>query len=201
MRYGIHPHYVEQPAHLFEPYDDRHVDDSLKWQREVYEWARRLFIASGYGHVVDFGCGTGDKLVAYFDELPNVRALVGIEETAEKVRFCYSRHHDRKISWLRWNEWPKKTALAPDLIICADVIEHVERPDRLLQFLRDRKAERYIFSTPARERLRRKLGPPTNRGHWREWETEEFVRLLGDYGFEVLESRLLSTSTQTHLCA
>ena len=81
------------------------------------------------------------------------------------------------------------------LVICADVIEHVDDPHRLLAFLRSMigPTGHAVISTPDRGRLEKAtaLGPPPNRRHIREWNAEEFKLLLSSHGLEVVQARHL----------
>jgi hypothetical protein len=68
-----------------------------------------------------------------------------------------------------------------DLVICADVIKHVDDPDALIGFLVKRARYWIVVSTPDRDlmygyRLINKHyhGPPKNPSHIREWTMPEF---------------------------
>jgi len=81
-----------------------------------------------------------------------------------------------------------------DLIVCSDVIEHMEDPDMLLSYIKKfaHKDGTILFSTPERDVLRGKdnMHSP-NRDHIREWNKEEFTRYLTSRGFTILGTRLL----------
>lgn len=150
-----------------------HLDIALRdeWQREVYLACRGMMLHNGWKSVWDMGCGSGYKLLNLMGEF----STVGIEI-------------EPTLGWLR-QEYPDRTwadgsgdmvAGAPDMIICADVIEHVENPDELLQCLKAAGAKAYIFSTPDRDLVRGigNLGPPDNPCHVREWSMPEFQELI-----------------------
>jgi hypothetical protein len=69
------------------------------------------------------------------------------------------------------------------IIICADVIEHLRRPEHLLERLQaalDDGAHLVLLSTPERDLWWgfAHRGPPPNEGHVREWNSAEFNALL-----------------------
>jgi 2-polyprenyl-3-methyl-5-hydroxy-6-metoxy-1,4-benzoquinol methylase len=70
-----------------------------------------------------------------------------------------------------------------DLVICADVIEHVKNPDELIHFIIKMDPEHIVISTPDRDLLHEKLGrsqtgPPGNTHHIREWSFDEFENYI-----------------------
>ena len=81
-----------------------------------------------------------------------------------------------------------------DLVICADVIEHLDDPTILLELLRAaaKPNSPILISTPCRDRL---LGPealrPSNPEHVREWTDEELSVWLRSEGFEILDHQIV----------
>jgi SAM-dependent methyltransferase len=80
-----------------------------------------------------------------------------------------------------------------DLIICCEVLEHLERPAEALAALRALGATAYIFSVP-REPLWRILNLARGQyfgalgntpGHLQHWSRRSFVRFLETSGFQV----------------
>jgi hypothetical protein len=80
-----------------------------------------------------------------------------------------------------------------DLLICADVIEHVKNPDALLDFIKRAKPKTVVISTPDRDVLVELFykwyletdpawtgfnGPPFNQCHLREWSFVEFENYI-----------------------
>ena len=82
-----------------------------------------------------------------------------------------------------------------DLVLCCEVLEHVERPADALAALRRLAAGSYIVSVP-REPLWRVLNLARGKyvgalgntpGHLNHWSRSGFLRFLTDGGFEVRE--------------
>ena len=77
-----------------------------------------------------------------------------------------------------------------DMVICADVIEHVDDPDELIEFIKKMNFKHLIISTPDRNLLHSKLGrsitgPPVNKHHIREWTFDEFAEYIGEH-FDII---------------
>lgn len=161
------------------------VDGDVVWQPDVYgelgDFADRL----GATRVIDVGCGSAAKLAALHPRFD----VVGIDFGAN-LEVC------RRHAFGTWIEHDLESTealpvdaelLRGSVIVCADVIEHLVRPERLLRALRQalEVAEAVVLSTPERDLTRgaEHLGPPPNPCHVREWSREELVQLLRSAGF------------------
>lgn len=163
-----------------------------RYQVPVYRLAARLVRPRRIGRLVDFGCGMGEKLVRWL--APTGVEILGVDQE-RAIRLARERHPDRR--WLagdyRDSEvWRELAAFAPDLVVNADVIEHLDEPRLLLERfhrLLEPKQGMLLLSTPNRARLEGAdpNGPPTNPRHVQEWTPEEMRACLLASGFEVLE--------------
>lgn len=86
-----------------------------------------------------------------------------------------------------------------DLVVCADVIEHVADPDALMRFIARVAKDRVVISTPDRDlvyagRTRYRFGPPANPAHVREWNMDEFNRYVAR--FLQVEKHVISNREQ-----
>jgi len=160
------------------PYGDSESDSKI-YQLDVYNYARNHILNNNVTSVLDIGCGHGMKLKEYI--LPNCNDVTGID-WKHSINFC-KKNHD-------FGEWYIDNIEAPslelnkkfDLIICADVIEHLFNPDLLFEYISKfiHEETTLILSTPERD-LRRGLdtmGPPQNPAHVREWNKDEFALYL-----------------------
>lgn len=165
--------YTSRPARN----DNLHVTDGA--QRRVYRYAAGLINGDPtIRMVLDWGCGSGQKLVEYFGHLDTLGADVDYRLPALQSRFP-----DR-----RWAVCP--VAVDADVVLCIDVIEHVDDPIDLLRQFAHGTWRHLIIATPERElvarhkyrrqrhRLRQRAGPPLNRWHAREWTAAEFAKLI-----------------------
>jgi 2-polyprenyl-3-methyl-5-hydroxy-6-metoxy-1,4-benzoquinol methylase len=170
----LHPDYVSRLEGV--AFDDRSYRD--EWQKEVYELAREMFNKHECRSIVDFGCGSGFKLVKYFSDVN----FTGIE-IKPALGFLRQKYPER--TW-RSGEEITPDLFDADMVICSDVIEHLPDPDLLLGAIRDSRARIAVISTPALELLADRgasprLGPPANPAHLREWSTLEFNAYVSQF--------------------
>jgi predicted TPR repeat methyltransferase len=192
-RYFIKSGYKSKTA--FEKQRDS-VEDSMIWQYEVYEYASRLIKKHHLTNVLDIGCGCGVKLKKLI--LPVCQDITGIDEP-DTISWC-KQHHDFG-TWYADNLEDSKVDLGKtfDLIISADVIEHLVDPDRLLGIIKKFAAKEtlILLSTPERDATRGKgsIEPPLNTQHIREWNFDEFEEYIGHSGFRVIRHFRLDAYT------
>jgi len=158
------------------------------YQPQVYELAAFLGRRLGCSHIIDIGCGSGEKLAKLHPEFK----LVGIDFGTNLLE-CRSRYPFGE--WIEWNlEVPSQIPLKSDvlssaIIICSDVIEHLLDPSNLLKNLKTALdiAPAGILSTPERDLVRGQgdVGPPANPAHVREWNLAELKSLLVTNDFRI----------------
>ena len=176
-------------------FDDRPMTD--EFQDEVYQLARYYTGYYNYKTILDLGCGSGYKLLKYFSGF----TTTGIE-MSPTYEFLTKKYPGR--NWINLEELDKlanrNSGLAADLIICADVIEHVKDPLELLQQLKSMKFQLLFISTPERDLVRGSVdyGPPDNPAHVREWNAAEFRDFLGDH-FEIISHQITNIEQATQL--
>lgn len=178
-RFGISWPYRSRSE--YHHHDDRDLTD--EWQKEVYEHAANLAHSNDYKNILDVGCGSGFKLIQFFEGFNTL----GLELVCN-LDFLKSTYPQRNWGLSDLQSTPD---FQPDLVICADVIEHLTDPDELLSFLVRLNAGHIVLSTPDRSLLyrpwqKRYWGPPRNPSHQREWTSREFFRYISDT-FEVVE--------------
>lgn len=161
------------------------LGDDTHWQPEVYSFAAQVARAEGAARIVDFGCSTAGKLLALADEFD----VVGVDLAANIST-------DPRGTWIvhdldrPGNPPLRKSDLHDAIVVCSDVIEHMDRPEHLVAKLRYclRWALALVLSTPDRTRTRGPdMGPPANRCHAREWDADELVGWLESEGLTVEE--------------
>lgn len=166
--------------------------DSQMYQVDVYRLAAEIARSPAIQSVLDIGCGLASKLVEFV--LPHCETLTGIDSPETAAR-CAELHPIGR--WIGGDlESPDFPLGGPyDLIISADVIEHLRNPDRLLELMRRGSHPKtvVVLSTPERD-LRRgaeDMGPPGNPAHVREWNSSEFLAYLEGRGMVIRESRIV----------
>ena len=172
--------------------DELTTRDLRRYQDPVYVFAART-LSSDVEIVLDVGCGTGDNLARRL--APLVPRATGVDQSSA-IAIATARYPD--IGWIAGDLrtdglWQQLIELGPQLVLCADVIEHVDDPVTLLGRLRTLVGDRgrLVLSTPDRERVESQpaLGPPRNPHHIREWTRVEMAQLLEATGFEIRSAR------------
>jgi hypothetical protein len=102
-------------------------------------------------------------------------------------------------NWLSF-EKTDPSGLSADLLICADVIEHIKDPDNLLKFITRANVKIILLSTPERTAVAGKydFGPPENPAHYREWNLEEFKNYIAR-DFSIQEQRIFNDQSVTQV--
>lgn len=182
--YFIKEGYTIRPNNMF--YNDTNMKD--EWQKEVYEYAKKIFVANNLKSVWDIGTGSAYKLLKNFSEYDTLGT--DLTPTVDWLRKTYP---DRK-----WSD-SFEVFHGYDMIICSDVIEHIVDPDLLLDTIEQAKPKFVVFSTPERMLFQRGHdGPPDNICHVREWTFSEFDHYIGSR-FVVLE-HFISNKSQATQC-
>ncbi len=189
--YFIHEGYQHRTE--IEYFDDTGLTD--EWQLEVYQFAREVFDDKQLAKVCDIGCGSAYKLIRKFGGCD----FVGLDVSSTCLWL------KKKYPYFKWIEldFANPPSLQADLVIAADVIEHVLDPNALLSYIATVNPQYIVLSTPDRNLFRSGThnGPPLNPMHVREWSFAEFEAYI-DSRFEVLEHFISNNlqSTQCLLC-
>jgi 2-polyprenyl-3-methyl-5-hydroxy-6-metoxy-1,4-benzoquinol methylase len=157
-------------------------DDTLphkdEYQKEVYARAVSLAKESQAKTIYDVGCGSGLKLMKHFRDYDTVGF-----DVPETLPFLQKTYPGRKWKCVPFSE----RGLAPaDLVICADVIEHVPDPIELMEFIKAISSKWVVLSTPNRDIQYWRLsphhfGPPSNPSHIREWSFSELEKFVAKF--------------------
>jgi len=189
--YFIHDGYQSRAEATY--FDD--TGNADEWQREVYRFAREVFDERRLQKVCDIGCGSAFKLLRNFAGCDI--AGFDVQATCEWLGRKYPGH-----SWIEL-DFNAPSPVRADLVIAADVIEHVQYPEKLLSYILALSPQYVVLSTPDRNLLEDGThdGPPLNPAHIREWSYAEFQAFI-ESRFKVLEHFISNNSqaTQCLLC-
>jgi 2-polyprenyl-3-methyl-5-hydroxy-6-metoxy-1,4-benzoquinol methylase len=186
--YGIKRGFIHRKQAVY--FDDTSLKD--EYQREVYELARFYLDKYGYKNVLDIGCGSGYKLLQFFSDCDTT----GID-VSPTYEFLKTKYPDRNwVNALEKDSYPT----AVDVIICADVIEHLEDPDELMETMSKIQFSLLFLSTPERNLARgwHDYGPPDNTAHIREWSAKELRSYVSGY-FKVIAHQVTNIDDATQL--
>lgn len=165
---------------------------AAQFQYDVYSRVAKVLRGRPRGRraVVDVGCGYPWKANALLKPVADRVVAMDQPSLAEIVEKEFPSLEFRSINL----ENPDRNDSRFDVVLCADVIEHLLNPDECLEFLRSHQASDglIVLSTPERRVLRGAdcLYSPKPE-HVREWTREEFSSYLVSRGFEVLDHQLL----------
>ena len=187
-KYFIKRGYLHRKKYRY--FDDTSNTDN--WQLEVYKRAKDLVEKNDYHSIIDYGCGSGYKLIKYFKDYNTC----GID-LSPTYEYLTKEYPNRK--WLRLGDFDP-SHLSGDIVICSDVIEHVLNPDELINDIKQIKnVNYYIFSTPDRNLAPTKcFGPPSNPTHIREWSFEEFNLYMSQH-FNIVDHCISNHKQWTQL--
>jgi SAM-dependent methyltransferase len=180
--YGINAEYVINTKVKY--CDKRRFSPEKEAQKEVYQKALKLVRTHDFESILDIGCGSGWKLLHYF---AGFRTL-GLE-VPKTLRWLKQQYPQSEWALSDFNASLDKPY---DMVICADVIEHLSDPDELIDYMKRVDFKRFIMSTPERGAIqmyqegRTWNGPPKSNKHVREWSFSEFAAYLGQH-FDILE--------------
>lgn len=148
------------------------VNSDDEYQRSVYKLAGDLASAMNNPTILDVGCGSGSKLINMLGNYSTVG--IEIEPTYSWLVKTYPKR-----KWLLYDPVATR-GIQADIVICADVIEHISNPDELMIFLNTLQFKYLVISTPERDRIfgTNDYGPPQNTFHYREWNAEEFAKYI-----------------------
>jgi len=190
--YYLPEKYIENKFSSNTNYDDTSCED--EYQDDVYKFAKEICDNNNLKTVLDIGCGSGFKLIKYFNDKDTVGVEIG-----KTLLFLKNKYKNK--TWIE-SSFSDKLDRDFDLIICSDVIEHLPNPEELLRFISNINFKYLVLSTPERDEVqmyhfgRKFNGPPSNKEHVREWNRSEFGMFVGDY-FKV-EDHFLSNSHFSH---
>jgi len=160
------------------------------FQYPVYLLCRDLLRTRGARSLLDVGSGPGTKLAELIAPLCADLVLVDQPSSREIVarELPSAAFYGADLDALDLD-----LGRSFDLIVCADVLEHLKHPDACVRFIRAHLAAggRAMLSTPERDHLRgRDCMTSPHPEHVREWNTAEFRAFIERCGL-VVERQLL----------
>ena len=194
-KYFIKPEFVENPVTSFDRAEQAsywsapNLSGAPYYQRPVYDAAIRLIRQHNCQRMIDIGCGSAHKLAYLHRQCPTLE-ITGVDQESA-IQYC--RRTYQFGTWLPANldePLPKELPGNADLLICADVIEHLGQPEILLASLRRLVHPQglIILSTPDRDATRGvNANTVPNPYHVREWNVAEFAQLVQHYNYKILQ--------------
>lgn len=158
--------------------------------RNVLELARR----AGPASIHEVGCGEGELTHRFANACGC--PVRGSDFSADIVAEARRRHAGEQVNFEVRSVYDLGLEDGADLVVCCEVLEHLERPDQALEVLSRLPCNYLLFSVPrepiwrlmnmARGKYLAQLG--NTPGHLQHWSSRSFLALLGRH-FEVVEVR------------
>jgi len=185
---GYHPNLTQRTYDAGEDpsyWDAGRLESAGRFQYDVYRLAAEMCQDHGWKRVLDVGSGPPLKLRQLFPSQGMQLHLVDQPNTASQAR-----HLLPQAAFTPANLETVDVDLGQqfDLIICADVIEHLISPEACLEFIKRHLTPhgRLLLSTPERDLLR---GPAMDHSphpmHVREWNQAEFAAFITSRGLTI----------------
>ncbi|MCB9845773.1 MAG: class I SAM-dependent methyltransferase [Phycisphaeraceae bacterium] len=172
-------------------WSDWRVAESARYQRHVYLWGARLIRRKGLKRVLDVGCGVATKLEQLI--VPTGASVVGLDQ-ASAIRVCRDLGRSGEFHEVDLERPEIDPVPSFDLVICADVLEHLLDPRPAIALIREAMGPTSLalLSTPDRNRRRgRNCLASEKPEHVREWSRQEFCRFVAKCGLRARSSRLM----------
>lgn len=171
-------------------WNEARIRSSQLYQWPLYALARDIVIDEKMRNVIDIGCGPAIKLMRLIAPVANV---VGVDQESA-IDYCRTTYDSGTFLVDNFEDPTVELSEDFDLVLCSDVIEHLEDPDRLLDYIK-----RYcsantllLISTPDRDRVRGvECTWCPQKEHIREWNADEYANYLRKSGFEILNHYFL----------
>jgi SAM-dependent methyltransferase len=188
---------LDAQGHPIEYWNAQRIQASARFQHHVYRWGASLVRRRRLTSVLDVGCGPATKLASLI--APVCSDITGIDQpSAIAAAQRLGRPGTfRVVDLERCENAPAQRTY--DLIICADVLEHLLDPDPALAFIARHCHARslVLLSTPDRARLRGRACMASEKPeHVREWASPEFLAYLRSRQWSILRSRLLPSADE-----
>lgn len=162
------------------------IEYAARYQHHVYLLAARIATRRHYRVGMDLGCGPGTKAARILQE--SLAEIILVDQPSSAALAESSLPGARFIG-TNLERCEVVLEEPVDLIVCADVVEHLFDPMPCIRFARDslKASGLAVFSTPERDILRGAdcmMSPHS--AHVREWNTGEFRALLEHSGFRIV---------------
>jgi 2-polyprenyl-3-methyl-5-hydroxy-6-metoxy-1,4-benzoquinol methylase len=133
--------------------------------------------------VIDAGCGLGMNVVALKEVLPGAR-ITGIDFSSVAIEGARQRFPEFEWKQVDLNNPPDLQPV--DLVVCTEVIEHMESPESLVISLRKLvKPNGYLVLTTQAGKVH---STEVAVGHLRHFTLEELTRIVSAAGFDTNET-------------
>ena len=184
---------LEDESNVGSYWTPERLESSLSYQYDVYRLAYQMASKRvGPVRLLDVGCGPARKHVDFIDQFSDVRVSLVDQPSVARL----AKDYLPAVSFYPLDLETSEASLGCqfDIVLCADVIEHLVNPDRCVEFIcrHTHQDGIVIISTPERNRLYgRKMRESGHPHHVREWSRGEFLKYLESRGLQVDRHRIV----------
>lgn len=140
------------------------------------------------------GCGEGE-ITRYIYEMMGEPRTKAFDFSLEVVEIANNNNSDTSIEFSQMSIYDLDQSYWSDLVVCCEVLEHLEEPDLALQKMKELNANYYLFSVPnepiwrvlnfCRGKYIRDFG--NTPGHINHWSSNQFQSIIKKNGFEIVD--------------
>jgi len=163
------------------------INMATEYQYYVYKKCSELLRNHHYSNLLDVGCGPPVKVKQHL--LPYCNSITLIDQPSLATLAQQILPESKFIS-VNLENIELELGEKFDLIVCADVLEHLLNPNYCLRFIKQHLASNglAVLSTPERNYLRgRACNYSPKPEHVREWNSTEFANYIKSQGFKIVE--------------
>ena len=146
--------------------------------RHLQEILLRLLSEVQFKTVIDAGCGHGTVLQLLHTKYPEAHCL-GVDISELAVKEARNKHPELEFVQHDFSTSPYKKKA--DLVICLDVIEHIEDDSKALKNL-SLMTNKYLILSTVKGRMR---DGESDAGHVRNYEYKDLVNKMESAGFKI----------------
>ena len=180
--------YLAIPGNYYNKYNSKNFIERYL-VRKFTETIDKCVKKSNIDRIVDVGCGEGHFSLRYASRGYSILAIDLEEEAINKIKFTASEKHLRLD--IQQGDVYNLQGITGDnsLVLCLEVLEHLDRPFKALESLKMFTSDSIILSVPRepiwsvlnllRFKYIRDLG--NTPGHIQKWSKKEFVEIVSRY--------------------
>lgn len=179
-------HFSLASLHALDATEDRHFWSVVK--RKLIISLIRRYAPREQGRIIDIGCGNGGLLQKLTNAFP-AASLTGIDGYPQALLHCRRRAPHATLIQEDILHLERLSTSEPfDAAILADVLEHCDEPERVLEGVRKILAKNGIVIATVPASMRLWSDRDVFLGHRKRYTRREFEKLFHETGFHVLHS-------------
>lgn len=155
----------------------------------------KLIDPNDINSMTECGCGKG-QVTQFITDNIKLKSVNSFDISEEDLLICKNNNIKEYVNFYAKSIYDIDINEKADLIVCCEVLEHLDFPDKALKKMSELNAKYYLFSVPneplwcilnfLRGKYIRHWG--NTPGHLNHWSTKRFIQTVGKY-YDVIEVR------------